>query len=66
MSSLVGAKGSDLMIMNLANAVLESADWPTKVEIGRFMFALGGNERNTAFAGGKNLSDPAFAQRSLD
>ena len=47
-SSLVGAKGSDLMLINLAKAALEAASWPTEVKTDRYMFELGENERNVA------------------
>lgn len=30
--------GSDLMLINLAKAALESGGWPTEVQTGRFMF----------------------------
>ncbi|KAK4204937.1 amidase signature domain protein [Triangularia verruculosa] len=45
-SSLMGAKGSDVLLLNLAEAVLKRAGWPTKVKTGREMFAVGDNVRN--------------------
>lgn len=36
------------MLINLAQAALESADWPTEVETGRLMFKIGDNIRHTA------------------
>ena len=45
-SSFMGAKGSDVMLLNLAEAVLESANWPTEVKTGREAFAIGDNVRN--------------------
>ncbi|KAF2818873.1 amidase signature enzyme [Ophiobolus disseminans] len=45
-SSLMGAKGSDALLINLAEAVLEKAGWPTTVKTGREMFERGGNVRN--------------------
>ena len=40
--------GSDLMLMNLIQAVFESASWPTKVLVGRYTFKVGHNTRNVA------------------
>lgn len=45
-SSFMGAKGSDVMLINLAEAVLTSAKWPTEVRLGREMFKVGDNIRN--------------------
>jgi hypothetical protein len=47
-ASLVGAKGSGLMLANLAKAVLEANSWPTEVKTGRHMFELADNVRNMA------------------
>ena len=40
--------GSDVMLINLAKAALESVSWPTEVQTGRLMFELGDGVRNTA------------------
>lgn len=45
---MVGAKGNDLMLFNLAKAALEEPKWPTKVATGRYAFKLGGGIRNVA------------------
>lgn len=45
-STLVGAKGSDLMLANLAEETLTKAGWPTTVQTGRFTFPPGDNKRN--------------------
>ncbi|KAK0716702.1 putative amidase [Apiosordaria backusii] len=45
-SSFMGAKGSDVMLLNLAEAALKSANWPTEVKTGRKTFAIGDNVRN--------------------
>jgi hypothetical protein len=42
-AGLVGAKGSDLMLANLAKAVLKANSWPTEVKTGRCMFELADN-----------------------
>ncbi|KAL3419102.1 glutamyl-tRNA(Gln) amidotransferase [Phlyctema vagabunda] len=46
-ASLVGTKGSDLMLVKLAADVLNSASWPTTVGVGRFMFDATGNTQKT-------------------
>jgi len=48
LSSLMGAKGSDLMLIKLTEAVLKAASWPTEVLVGRYTFKLGDNKRNVA------------------
>lgn len=47
-STLVGAKGSDLMLIKLAQAAFNAAGWPTKIDTGRYMYPLGNNLRNVA------------------
>lgn len=39
-SWLTGIEGSDLMLIDLANSVLEGAQKPVEVQTGRFMFKL--------------------------
>jgi len=50
-TTLIGAKGSDLMLMKVVKAVLESASWPTRVLTGRYTFEVGNNTRNVADEG---------------
>ncbi|KAK0121858.1 hypothetical protein ONS95_010137 [Cadophora gregata] len=45
-SSFMGAKGSDLLLINLAEEALNSAGWPTQVKTGRETFDVGENIRN--------------------
>ncbi|KAI7777115.1 uncharacterized protein LA080_004017 [Diaporthe eres] len=47
-STLVGAKGSDLMLVKVAQAAFDAAGWPTKIDTGRYMYPLGNNLRNVA------------------
>lgn len=42
----MGAKGSDVMLINLAEAALKSAKWPTEVKTGREAFTIGDNVCN--------------------
>lgn len=42
----MGAKGSDVLLINLAEAALKSAKWSTEVKIGREAFAIDNNIRN--------------------
>lgn len=46
--SMVGAKGSDLMLFNLANDALGKAGWRNTVDVGRFAFKLGDGTRHVA------------------
>ena len=41
-----GRSGSDLMLINLAQAALRSAAWSTEVETGSLAFRLGNGEEN--------------------
>ncbi|KAI8628594.1 putative amidase [Xylariaceae sp. FL1651] len=45
-STLIGAKGSDLMLIKLAHEAFEAASWPTRIQTGRYMFPLADNSRN--------------------
>lgn len=45
---MVAAEFSDEMLLNLAEAALKKAGWPTEVQTGRFAFELGNNVRNVA------------------
>lgn len=47
-STILGAKGSDLMLIKLAKAAFEAASWPTVVSTGRYMYPLAENIRNVA------------------
>ncbi|KAH8698244.1 amidase signature domain-containing protein [Phaeosphaeriaceae sp. PMI808] len=40
-ATIAGTRGSDLMLINLAQAALRSASWPTEVETGSLTFKLG-------------------------
>uniref|UniRef100_A0A8H7KET3 Amidase domain-containing protein n=1 Tax=Bionectria ochroleuca TaxID=29856 RepID=A0A8H7KET3_BIOOC len=45
-STLIGAKGSDLMLIKLVIAAFEKASWPTTIQTGRYMYPLANNSRN--------------------
>lgn len=47
-STILGAKGSDLMLIKLARAAFQAASWHTSVDVGRYMLPLGENLRNVA------------------
>ncbi len=47
-STVVGAKGCDLMLLTLAKAAFDAASWPTTISTGRYMFHLGDNIRHVA------------------
>ncbi|KAI1500562.1 putative amidase [Biscogniauxia marginata] len=41
--SIMGAKGSDLMLIQLAKEAFQKAGWPTKISTGRYMYPVGDN-----------------------
>lgn len=41
----MGAKSSDVLLINLAEAALEKVGWPTEVKTGRERFERGDNVR---------------------
>ncbi|KAH6694856.1 putative amidase [Leptodontidium sp. MPI-SDFR-AT-0119] len=43
--TLLGARGSDLMLMKLGLAALKAADWPTEVLTGRYTFGNSSQDR---------------------
>ena len=47
-TNLIDWTGSDAMLMRLATDAFEKADWPTKVETGRYTFPLGTGVRSVA------------------
>ena len=47
-ATIVGVKGSDLMLLELARETLEKARWPKRVKTGPLTFDLASNVRNTA------------------
>lgn len=47
-STILGAKGSDLMLIKLAKAAFQAASWHTRLDVGRYMLPLGENLRNVA------------------
>lgn len=47
-STLIAAKGSDLMLIRLAKAAFNAAGWPTEIDTGRYMYPVGDNLRNVA------------------
>ncbi|KAK4224072.1 hypothetical protein QBC38DRAFT_511972 [Podospora fimiseda] len=49
-SSLIGAKGSDLMLIKLATKTFRKASWPTTIQTGRYMYPLADNSRNVGLA----------------
>ena len=62
---MLSRSGSDLMLINLAKAALESVKWPTEVQTGRFMFELGEGIRHTAAVVEASVDDKRFAQEKI-
>ncbi|KAI1345868.1 hypothetical protein F5Y01DRAFT_322529 [Xylaria sp. FL0043] len=59
-SSFMGAKSSDLILINLAEEVLKAAKWPTDVKTGREAFETGDNVCNVKRDGTKYGLRPEF------
>lgn len=53
------------MLLNLARAALESAGWPTAVQVRRQMFELGENERHTADHGAGTRATTDYSRPNL-
>ncbi|KAF2806256.1 putative amidase, partial [Mytilinidion resinicola] len=47
-STMIGAKGTDLMLIKLTKAAFKKASWPITINIGRLMYPLADNLRNVA------------------
>lgn len=45
---MLGAKGSELMLIDLARQAFSAAHWPTTIKAGRLMFEIGDNVQHTA------------------
>lgn len=41
------------MLIELARAAFSKASWPTSIQTGRYMYALGDNSRNVGSSNGK-------------
>ncbi|KAI1740718.1 putative amidase [Xylaria scruposa] len=55
-STLIGAKGSDLMLIKLAAEAFKKASWPTIIQTGRYMYPLANNSRNVGPAIGDSFT----------
>ncbi|KAF5561880.1 amidase signature domain-containing protein [Fusarium napiforme] len=45
-STMIGAKGSDLMLIKFATEAFKKAGWPTSIQTGRYMYPAAENARN--------------------
>ncbi|KAG9504818.1 hypothetical protein J7337_004796 [Fusarium musae] len=45
-STMIGAKGSNLMLIKLATEAFKKAGWPTGVQTGRYVYPVADNARN--------------------
>ncbi|KAF5583813.1 amidase signature domain-containing protein [Fusarium pseudoanthophilum] len=45
-STMIGAKGSDLMLIKLATEAFKKAGWPTSIQTGRYTYPVADNARN--------------------
>ncbi|KAG5755894.1 hypothetical protein H9Q70_001490 [Fusarium xylarioides] len=64
-STMIGAKGSDLMLIKLANEAFKNAGWPTSIDTGRYMYPVADNARNVGSASGESLEAYETRQRAV-
>ncbi|KAF5611513.1 amidase [Fusarium subglutinans] len=64
-STMIGAKGSDLMLIKLATEAFKKAGWPTSIQTGRYMYPVADNARNAGSVPGDSLAAYETRQRAV-
>ncbi|CZR37382.1 uncharacterized protein FPRO_02358 [Fusarium proliferatum ET1] len=64
-STVIGAKGSDLMLIKLATEALKKAGWPTSIQTGRYMYPVADNARNAGSESGESLAAYEMRQKAV-
>ncbi|KAF4496823.1 Amidase signature domain [Fusarium agapanthi] len=64
-SNMIGAKGSDLMLIKLATEAFKKAGWPTSIQTGRYMYPVADNVRNVGSASSESLAAFETRQRAV-
>ncbi|KAF5575341.1 amidase signature domain-containing protein [Fusarium pseudocircinatum] len=64
-STMIGAKGSDLMLIKLAAEAFEKAGWPTSVQTGRYMYPVADNARHVGSVPRESLATYETNQRAV-
>lgn len=64
-STMIGAKGSDLMLIKLATEAFKKAGWPTSIQTGRYMYPVADNARNVGSASGESLATYETRQKAV-
>ncbi|KAF5614520.1 D-mandelate dehydrogenase [Fusarium sp. NRRL 25303] len=64
-STMIGAKGSDLMLIKLATEAFKKAGWPTSIQTGRYMYPVADNARNVGSESGESLAAYETRQRAV-
>lgn len=64
-STMIGAKGSDLMLIKLATEALKKAGWPTSIQTGRYMYPVADNARNAGSESGESLAAYEMRQKAV-
>ncbi|PNP75786.1 hypothetical protein FNYG_10864 [Fusarium nygamai] len=64
-STMIGAKGSDLMLIKLASEAFKKAWWPTSIQTGRYMYPVADNARNVGSVPGEILVTYETNQRAV-
>ncbi|KLO88509.1 Uncharacterized protein LW93_3878 [Fusarium fujikuroi] len=55
-STMIGAKGSNLMLIRLATEAFKKAGWPTSIQTGRYMYPVADNATNVGSVSGESLA----------
>ncbi|KAG4252847.1 hypothetical protein FPRO03_08296 [Fusarium proliferatum] len=64
-STMIGAKGSDLILIKLATEALKKAGWPTSIQTGRYMYPVADNARNAGSESGESLAAYEMRQKAV-
>ncbi|KAG4288738.1 hypothetical protein FPRO06_03560 [Fusarium proliferatum] len=64
-STMIGAKGSDLMLIKLATEALKKSGWPTSIQTGRYMYPVADNARNAGSESGESLAAYEMRQKAV-
>ncbi|KLP03653.1 related to D-mandelate dehydrogenase [Fusarium fujikuroi] len=64
-STMIGAKGSDLMLIKLDTEAFKKAGWPRSIQTGRYMYPVADNARNVGSVSGESLAAYETRQRAV-
>ncbi|KLP10940.1 D-mandelate dehydrogenase [Fusarium fujikuroi] len=64
-STMIGAKGSDLMLIKIDTEAFKKAGWPRSIQTGRYMYPVADNARNVGSVSGESLAAYETRQRAV-